>query len=50
MRYGNPAVAGHAVCPRRTLSARPAVWFYGATLSAMHFVRILETPSEVKRE
>ncbi len=30
---GNAAVAGHAVCPRRALSAVPAVWFYGATLS-----------------
>jgi hypothetical protein len=28
----------------------PAVWFYGATLSAMNFARILDNSLEARRE
>jgi iron complex transport system substrate-binding protein len=34
-------VAGDAVRARGRFQRVPAVWFYGATLSAMHFARVL---------
>jgi iron complex transport system substrate-binding protein len=39
---GDAALAGDAVCARGRFQRVPAVWFYGATLSAMHFARVLD--------